>query len=81
MDLYEELNQLIVKNGVRNTSGPTYTPLDPAGHQVDFRKNRNDEVAELLSGNRGDGYGRRSVPERAALHSRRRAQQAVCRYQ
>ncbi len=31
MDLYEELNQLIVKNGVRNTSGPTYTPLDPAG--------------------------------------------------
>jgi len=31
MDLYGELNQLIVKNGVRNTSGPTYTALDPAG--------------------------------------------------
>jgi Tfp pilus assembly protein PilO len=31
MDLYEELNQLIVKNKVRNTSGPTYTTLDPAG--------------------------------------------------
>ena len=31
MDLYDELNQLIVKNNVRNTSGPTYTPLDPAG--------------------------------------------------
>jgi Tfp pilus assembly protein PilO len=31
MELYEELNQLIVKNGVRNTSGPTYTPLDPSG--------------------------------------------------
>ena len=31
IDLYEELNQLIVKNGVRNTSGPTYTPLDPTG--------------------------------------------------
>jgi Tfp pilus assembly protein PilO len=31
MDLYEELNQLIVKNGVKNTSGPSYTPLDPAG--------------------------------------------------
>lgn len=31
LDLYAELNQLIVKNGVRNTSGPTYTPLDPAG--------------------------------------------------
>jgi Tfp pilus assembly protein PilO len=31
MELYEELNQLIIKNGVRNTSGPTYTPLDPEG--------------------------------------------------
>src|SRR5215216_1230131 len=31
MDLYEELNQLIVKNGLKNTSGPTYTPLDPSG--------------------------------------------------
>ena len=31
MDLYGELNQLIVKNNVRNTSGPAYTQLDPAG--------------------------------------------------
>jgi len=31
MQLYEELNHLIVKNGVKNTSGPTYTTLDPAG--------------------------------------------------
>jgi len=31
MELYDDLNQLIVKNGVRNTSGPTYTPLEPAG--------------------------------------------------
>ncbi|HEX5604042.1 MAG TPA: GspMb/PilO family protein [Pyrinomonadaceae bacterium] len=31
MDLYEELNQLIVKNNVRNTSGPTYTTLEPSG--------------------------------------------------
>ena len=31
MDLYEELNQLIIKNGLKNTSGPSYTPLDPAG--------------------------------------------------
>jgi Tfp pilus assembly protein PilO len=31
MDLYEELNELIVKNGLKNTSGPTYTPLDPTG--------------------------------------------------
>ena len=31
MDLYKELNELIVKNNLRNTSGPTYTALDPAG--------------------------------------------------
>ena len=31
LDLYEELNQLIIKNNVRNTSGPTYTTLDPSG--------------------------------------------------
>ena len=31
LDLYEELNQLILKNNVRNTSGPTYTKLDPSG--------------------------------------------------
>jgi Tfp pilus assembly protein PilO len=34
LDLYEELNRLIVKNGVRNTSGPTYTPLDPTGSKA-----------------------------------------------
>ena len=31
MELYDELNQLIIKNGLRNTSGPAYTPLDPEG--------------------------------------------------
>lgn len=31
LDLYDELNELIVKNGLRNTSGPSYTPLDPSG--------------------------------------------------
>ena len=31
LEFYEELNQLIVKNGLRNTSGPTYTPLEPTG--------------------------------------------------
>ena len=31
MGLYDELNQLIRKNGLRNTSGPAYTPLDPVG--------------------------------------------------
>jgi Tfp pilus assembly protein PilO len=31
MSLYDSLNVLIRKNGLRNTSGPTYTPLEPAG--------------------------------------------------
>jgi Tfp pilus assembly protein PilO len=39
MDLYEELNQLIVKNGVRNTSGPTYTELEPQGTKTTGGKN------------------------------------------
>ena len=28
------LNSLIRKNGLRNTSGPTYTPLEPAGSKA-----------------------------------------------
>jgi Tfp pilus assembly protein PilO len=31
MQLYGELNQLILKNNLRNTAGPAYTPLDPTG--------------------------------------------------
>jgi Tfp pilus assembly protein PilO len=31
MGLYDSLNELIRKNGLRNTSGPTYVPLEPAG--------------------------------------------------
>jgi len=31
LDFYDELNQIIVKNNLRNTSGPTYTPLDATG--------------------------------------------------
>ena len=31
MDSFRELNELIVKNNLKNTSGPTYTPLDPTG--------------------------------------------------
>lgn len=31
MESFAELNQLIVKNGLKNTSGPTFTTLDPAG--------------------------------------------------
>jgi Tfp pilus assembly protein PilO len=32
--LYDALNQLIRKNGLRNTSGPTYTPLEPIGSKA-----------------------------------------------
>jgi len=31
MLLYEELNQLMQKNGLRNTAGPSYTALEPLG--------------------------------------------------
>ena len=34
MDLYEDLNRLIIKNGLRNTSGPNYAALDPAGSET-----------------------------------------------
>ena len=39
MELYDELNQLIIKNRVRNTSGPTYTELDPEGTRTTGGKN------------------------------------------
>ncbi len=35
MDIYDSINQLMRKNGLRNTSGPTYTPLDPAGTKTE----------------------------------------------
>jgi Tfp pilus assembly protein PilO len=34
MGLYDNLNSLIRKNALRNTSGPTYTPLEPAGSKA-----------------------------------------------
>ncbi|MEP6741774.1 MAG: GspMb/PilO family protein [bacterium] len=34
MGLYDSLNSLIRKNVLRNTSGPTYTPLAPIGSKV-----------------------------------------------
>ena len=34
MTLYDDLNQLIIRNGLRNTSGPTYTPLEPSGSKT-----------------------------------------------
>jgi Tfp pilus assembly protein PilO len=39
MELYEELNQLIIKNGLRNTSGPTYSALEPEGTKTTGGKN------------------------------------------
>lgn len=30
-DFYKELNEIIIKNNLRNTSGPSYAPLDPLG--------------------------------------------------
>ena len=50
MELYEELNQLIIKNSLRNTSGPTYTTLDPAGTKATSGKISDHKVAEFLSG-------------------------------
>ena len=35
MGIYDSLNQLMKKNGLRNTSGPTYTPLDPTGTKTE----------------------------------------------
>ena len=71
MELYDELNQLIIKNRVRNTSGPMRTELDPEGTKQNRRQEHCNEVAEFLSGRGGDGYGRRAVRERSAFHSRR----------
>lgn len=34
MGLYDSLNAVIRKNGLRNTSGPTYTPLEAAGSKA-----------------------------------------------
>lgn len=34
MGLYDSLNSLIRKNGLRNTSGPSYTPLEPVGSKT-----------------------------------------------
>jgi Tfp pilus assembly protein PilO len=34
MSLYDSLNSLIRKNGLRNTSGPAYTPLEPLGSKA-----------------------------------------------
>ncbi len=38
MGLYADLNELITKNGLRNSAGPTYSPLEPAGAKTTVGK-------------------------------------------
>jgi Tfp pilus assembly protein PilO len=39
MGLYDSLNLLMRNNGLRNTSGPTYAPLEPAGAKTNTGSN------------------------------------------
>lgn len=50
MALYDQLNQLIVKNGLRNTSGPTYAPLDPLGSKTTPGKSTNTKYQTAYPG-------------------------------
>ena len=50
MQLYDELNQMIIKNGLRNTSGPTYTPLDPTGTKAIGGKSTNTKWQSFYPG-------------------------------
>jgi hypothetical protein len=50
-DLYGELNRLIMKNSLRNTSGPSYTPLEPLGAKVTAGTSVTTKMAERISGN------------------------------
>lgn len=40
MGIYDTLNSLIRKNGLRNTSGPTYSPLEPSDSKAGANGNR-----------------------------------------
>jgi len=50
MTLYGELNQMIVKNALRNTSGPTYTPLEPAGSKTNTQKSASTKWQSVYPG-------------------------------
>jgi len=50
MALYGELNQLITKNGLRNTSGPSYTALDPIGTKVTAGNSANTKWQSVYPG-------------------------------
>ena len=43
LSLYAELNNLIRTNGLRNTAGPTYAPLEPIGTKPQTQANENAE--------------------------------------
>jgi len=50
MALYGELNRLITKNGLRNTSGPSYTALDPIGTKVTAGSSANTKWQSVYPG-------------------------------
>ena len=50
MQLYAELNQLILKNGLWNSAGPTYTALDPLGTKVTPGKSVNTKWQSVYPG-------------------------------
>jgi len=50
IEFYDELNQMIIKNGLRNTSGPTYTPLDPTGTKAIGGKSTNTKWQSFYPG-------------------------------
>ena len=43
MSLYAELNNLIRSNGLRNTAGPSYSPLEPIGSKPQTQTNESAE--------------------------------------
>ena len=50
MALYGELNRLITKNGLRNTSGPSYTALEPIGTKVTAGTSANTKWQSVFPG-------------------------------
>ncbi len=50
MGLYEELNQLMTKNGLRNSSGPTYTNLEPSGLKASNRSTTSTKWQSVYPG-------------------------------
>ncbi|PYS73342.1 MAG: hypothetical protein DMF69_05115 [Acidobacteria bacterium] len=50
MQLYAELNQLILKNGLWNSAGPSYTALDPLGTKATPGKSVNTKWQSVYPG-------------------------------